>query len=304
MTSVSQAPTHIVLLNCRAGSLSAELEPGIRARFEAHGITPDIRIMERGDDVVATAKQAIERKPRVIVAGGGDGTLNAVAGALLGSGITLGVLPLGTLNHFAKDLGIPLELEGAIDTICEGRAVSVDVGNVNGRVFLNNSSLGLYPLVVRRRDQLIQRLGHPKWPAFFWAAMLVLRRYPFLDVRLTVDGKSLPYRTPLLFVGNNEYVLDGLVLGARKRLDAGCLSVHIVRRVDRLGLAALAIRALFRGLRKAADFETFCATELQVQTRRSSVNVATDGEVTRMESPLLYKTEAGRLSVMAAMDQD
>ena len=298
-----EAPTHVVLLNGGAGSISADVATVIRSRFEAHGIESDIRTVEQGDDMGEATRRAMQGGPQVIVAGGGDGTLNAVAGALIGSGITLGVLPLGTLNHFAKDARIPMDVAAAIDIICTGRIAKVDVGRVNGRVFLNNSSLGLYPQVVQRRDRLVQRLGHPKWPAFVWAATAVLRRYPFVDVRLVVEGKSLAYRTPLLFVGNNEYVLDGLLLGARERLDAGCLSIYIVKPVGRLGLAMLALRALFGGLRSAADFASLCATEIEVTTRRSSLKVAVDGEVVRMQSPLSYQVRPGSLAVMVAADR-
>jgi len=300
---VSAACTHIVLLNGHARAVSYDLAESIRARFDAHGVKSDIRIIGKRDQIDEAVARAVAAQPRVLVAAGGDGTISTVASALLGSEVLLGVLPLGTLNHFAKDLQIPLEVGPAVDTICTGRAKAVDVGWVNGRVFVNNSSLGLYPQVVRRRDELVHRLGRPKWPAFAWAALTVLRRYPFMDVRLTVEGRSATYRSPVVFVGNNQYVYNGLRLGERRRLDEGCLSVHVVRRVGRLGLALLALRALLGGLRDAADFETFCAPELEVITRRKSVSVATDGEVSRMNSPLSYRIRAASLSVIVPSEQ-
>ena len=155
-----------------------------------------------------------------VVAGGGDGTISTVAALLAGTDKALAVLPLGTLNHFAKDLGLPLELEAAARVAATGRVVRVDVGEVNGRVFINNSSIGLYPRLVRRRQQQQDRLGRGKWAAFLFAGLSVLRRYPFLDVRLEADGRTFSRRTPFVFVGNNDYLMDGLQIGARARLDA------------------------------------------------------------------------------------
>src|SRR5476649_731552 len=113
--------------------------------------------------MITAAKRALARGVDAVVAGGGDGTINAVASVLAGSSVALGVLPLGTLNHFAKDLNIPLDLDQAIATIARGTTAQVDVGDVNGRIFVNNSSLGLYPHIVRARDQQQRRLGRGKW---------------------------------------------------------------------------------------------------------------------------------------------
>lgn len=290
---------YVVLLNAAAGAVAGgEREDAIRELFESRGVHANIRTLEKGEDVVAAGMRAVAERPEVVVAGGGDGTLNAIAQSVVGSGVTFGVLPLGTLNHFAKDLGIPIDVRAAVDTICNGHVRRVDVGRVNGRAFLNNSSLGMYPQLVRRRDKLTQRFGRGKWPAAIWAALTVLRRHPFVQVRLTVDGKSLDRRTPLVFIANNSYELEGVHLGARRCLDAGHLSIHIVDRTDRIGLITLAIRAVFGALRQANDFETFCALRVEVHTRRRNVMVATDGEVSLLESPLIYQVEPQALAVL------
>ncbi len=222
---------------------------------------------------------------------------NTVAAAILESDKTLGVLPFGTVNHFAKDLGIPLDLEGAVGTIVAGHAVRVDVGEVNGRIFLNNSSLGLYPRIIRRRDKR-QRLGWGKWPAYVWAAIAVLRRYPFLEIRLSSDGTTLVDRTPFLFVGNNEYNMERLNIGSRACLDKGELSVYATSRTGRLGLIRLALRALLGGLRQDRDLLAFTTTDLWVGTRRKRVRVALDGEVTIMDPPLHFQVRPGALRVL------
>ncbi len=296
--------TCVVLLNAGAGAMATNrAEQEIRARFAAHGVDAEVRRITRGDDISMSAKRAVTENAEVIVAGGGDGTLNAVANAVVGSTATFGVIPLGTLNHFAKDLGIPVDVGAAVDAICTGRVAEVDVGRVNGRVFLNNSSLGLYPEAVRRRDKLTQRLGGGKWPAFVWSAWSVLRRHPFLEVRLTVEDNSRAFHTPLVFIGNNSYELDGLKLGGRNCLDAGHLSIHVVGRTGRLGLVVLALRGLFGRLRRAKDFATFCAPRVEVWMRRSSVMVATDGEVERMQTPLIYTIEPRTLRILVPAER-
>lgn len=288
-----------VLLNARAGVPAPEnLVQDVLRHFSARGVHANVRSLRSGTELVAAARRALATKPDVVVAGGGDGTLGAVAGVLAGSGVPFGVLPLGTLNHFAKDAGIPLDLASAVETVCRGRATPVDVGRVNGHVFLNNSSLGLYPRAVRKRNALRHGLRHGKWPASVWAAAWVLRRFPFMDVRVHVKGEVLERRTPLVFVGNNSYELDGLRLGSRKRLDAGHLSVYIIDRTDRTGLLGLAARVLVGRLRQSGDFEMLCATHIEVKTRKQRVTVATDGEVERLAAPLNYALDKLALRVI------
>jgi diacylglycerol kinase family enzyme len=122
---------------------------------------------------------AVREGANPVVAAGGDGTLNAVTSVLVDGDRTLGVLPIGTLNHLAKDLRIPLDLDGAVQTLLEGVVANVDVAEVNGQIFLNNSGLGLYPKIVRHREKLQDQLGHGKWPAFFgrYSAYCVATRF-------------------------------------------------------------------------------------------------------------------------------
>jgi len=270
----------------------------IRRRFAFHGVAADVRLIDHGRGIASAAARAAADKPQVIVAGGGDGTLNAVAGAIVGRSIGFGVLPLGTLNHFARDAGVPLDLDAAVATICTGDVKEVDIGRVNGRLFLNNSSLGLYPQVVKVREALTERLGHTKWPSFVWAALNVLRRFPFLDVQVRIDGTSAAYRAPVVFIGNNRYELHGIAIGERNCLDAGYLSVDIVSATSRAELIGLAARALLGRLGEATDFISFRTTEVVVHTGRTSVVVAIDGEVRRLHAPLVFGIEPRALRVL------
>ena len=268
-----------VILNARAGSSEAGGAcENLDEVFAASGLEP--RLLKAGPDenIVDLTRRALRERPPMIVAGGGDGTISAVASVLAGTDVALGVLPLGTLNHFARDLGIPAVLEDAVRNLATGRPMQIDVGEVNGRVFINNSSLGLYPQLVHHREQQQQRLGRSKWNAFFRAALLVLRRYPLMTVNVRVEGADLVRRTPLVFIGNNSYQMEGLTIGRREAIDAGILSLYLPRRAGRMGLIRIALRALFGRLRDVDDFDSFQASEFRIETQRNRVRVATDGE--------------------------
>jgi diacylglycerol kinase family enzyme len=287
-----------VIINASSGSqydgaFAADLE----RRFKSAGVEVAIAIVDPAD-VVAEVRRAIGTKPHIIVVGGGDGTLSGAASAFVGTETALGILPLGTLNHFAKDLHIPLDLDGAIQTISGGQTAKIDLGAVNDRLFLNNSSLGLYPKVVAGRDALRQRLGRRKLPALIWAGIAVFRRYPFVSVRIEIDGTELIRRTPFVFVGNNRYEMEGFRIGERLRLDEGVLSLYVANRTGRLGLVRMAMRALVKRLERSEDFDTAAAKNFQVETQHDRLHVANDGELCYLRSPLRYRVISAALSVV------
>jgi len=295
-----------VIINCAAGGApNTEAGRAVEDAFAACDTPARVHLARAGEQLTELARSAVSNGARGVVAGGGDGTVSAVASALVGTDKALGVLPLGTLNHFAKDLRIPLEVEGATRNVCEGREVFVDVGEVTGggegerRVFINNSGLGLYAHIVRRREKLQEREDAGKWTAFARASLAILRRYPFMNVRLNADGKEIMRRTPFVFVGNNEYKVEGARMGGRERLDAGRLSLYVAHRTGRLGLLRLALRALFGRLRQSKDFDALSAEEIWVETRRPKrLYVATDGEVSVMTTPLHYRVLPKALRVI------
>ena len=288
-----------VIINFGAGADGKEaIRDQLIKMFHAGGVDARVSLGHSGKEIVELARRAASSEVKVIVAGGGDGTISSVAAEVIGTKKVLGVLPLGTLNHFAKDLQISLELENAVQTIIAGHEIAVDVGEVNGRIFLNNSSLGLYPNIVHEREQK-QRLGGGKWPAFLWAAVSVFRRYPFLKIRLNVEGEELTLKTPFVFIGNNEYLMETLEIGRRACLDTGRLSMYVTNRMGRLGLIRLALRALFGGLHQETDFLALQAKEIWLGTKHRRLRVALDGEVTVMQPPLHYRIHPRGLRVLA-----
>jgi diacylglycerol kinase family enzyme len=291
----------IMIMNQGAGkSGNGEESPETRIieLFAALGEKPRMVQPKQGEDISSLAREAAKSGEKTIVAAGGDGTVSGVAGELAGTDKILGVLPIGTLNHFAKDLGIPLELEAAVRNVVQGRVMEVDAGEVNGKIFINNSSLGIYPHIVSRREAQQQRLSRGKWPAFFWATVQALRRFPFLDLRIALEGRQINRRTAFLFVGNNEYEIAGFKLGSRACVNAGKLGLYLTHRTGRFGLFRLAFHALFGRVDQAKDFDVFGVTEARIETRKRRLLVARDGEVEWMESPLDYRIRPGALRVL------
>jgi diacylglycerol kinase family enzyme len=286
----------IVIMNRGAGGAD-DPEARIGELFRGHGVEPRF-VHPNGDNLAAIARGAAQSDEPVIVAAGGDGTISGVAAALVGTGKVLGVLPVGTLNHFAKDLGLALDLESAVRTIVEGETATVDTGEVNGRIFINNSSLGIYPRIVARREAQQQRLARGKWLAFFWATLQALRRFPFLDLQIAFEGRQISRRTAFLFVGNNEYQIAGFNLGSRTCVNGGNLGLYLTHRTGRFGLFRLAFHALFGRVDQAKDFDVFCVKEARIETRKRRLLVALDGEIERMETPLNYRILPASLRVL------
>ena len=262
-----------------------------------------IRFAELGENVQDLARSAIAEGASVVVAGGGDGTVNAIASVLAGTDTVLGVLPLGTLNHFAKNLGLPAEIDGALRILAAGKTVSVDVGAVNDRIFVNNSGLGLYPDVVHSRERR-HKQGAIGWTAALGASVKALFRYRLLGIRVVVHGTQLLRRTPSVFVGNNEYSIQGFLEPTRTRLDAGVLCLYIPHPRGRLKFLWFAVRALFGKSHPDSEFDMTLTDALTIESRHHHLRVSLDGEVTLMAPPLKYSSRHNALQVIVPTSRD
>ena len=299
----ANAETDVVafLLNGKAGTCDVGAATDLIEKLGAeHGVAVKVTAFGAGSDLTALAREAVESGAKMVVAGGGDGTINAVASALVETQVALGVLPLGTLNHFAKDLGIPLKLEAAIRNLFDGRTIAVDVGEINGKVFLNNSSLGLYPRIVRQREAH-QKRRLPKWLALLRGLFYVARHHRSVYLRLKIgDEREKFRRTPFIFVGNNRYALAGLSMGKRDTLTGGHLWICKAPDVGSAGLLRLTLRAL-AGRVKDRDLEASEAREAWIDTGSSHAQVATDGEIQPMKGPLHYRIRPEALRVIVPL---
>lgn len=301
-------PKHVVvLLNAGAGSIDNgahdKLRDQLQSAFEKHAIETSLEFAP-GADLEAAALRALERVKRgeldAVAAGGGDGTISAVAGALAGSDVVLGVIPLGTLNHFAKDLKIPLSIDDAVAVIASGAVRQVDVGEVNGKVFINNSSIGVYPYLVLDRERRRRSSGLSKPVAMALAALRALRNLPLRRLLIQAEGWTEPCRSPLIFVGNNDYGLAGTALGARDRLDDGLLSLYVARKQSALALSWLALRTVLGFRTPQRDLRIEQVSTLTISSHhKHRLLVAYDGEIEIMALPLVYRSRPGALRVFA-----
>jgi YegS/Rv2252/BmrU family lipid kinase len=285
-----------ILINRGGGSVGERRL--IEEALASAGIGADIQWLE-GADLPKAAKAAAMGGAKLVIAGGGDGTISCVAGALAGTRTKLGVLPLGTLNHFARDLGIPTKLEDAAKLLATGKARAVDVADVNGRVFVNNSAVGLYPLMVLDREAQQSQLGRSKRWAMAIAAARTLFRFSSRRLTLTVNDRTAVVDTPLLFVGNNAYKMDLPGAGTRAEMDRGELFVLVLRSKSRLGFCVASVRALFGRSRRDDVVRIEGVETLKVGSSRHHLAVSLDGETMHMKPPLEYRIRPKALNVVA-----
>ena len=289
-----------VLLNRGGGAVAADagIADKVKAALTEAGVEAEVELID-GGDYEERCRAIAERGGPLVIVGGGDGTISAAASALAGTETALGILPLGTLNHFARDLAIPIDLAEAAALIAANKERRVDVAEMNGRIFINNSAIGLYPLMVLDRDLQRQRLGRSKRLAMIVASLRTLARFHHQRLSLTVNDERERVDTPLLFVGNNDYRVDIGGPGQRESLEDGHLCVMVMRKKTRAGFIAASIRALFNRAR-ADDMERIGGVEqLRVSSHRSQLPVSLDGEVVRAEPPLDYTIRKQALKMIA-----
>jgi len=292
------------LLNASAGAIERQgagtLRDILASAFEKHGIVAVLEFLP-GSELRSAAERArqqvIDRKLDAIVVGGGDGSVRTVASVLAGSDIPLGIIPLGTLNHFARDLRVSFIVERAVAIIAAGEERAVDVGEVNDVIFVNNSSIGFYPYLVLERERRRRRKRLSKWIAMMFAMPRVLRNLPLFRLTIVVEGNVEPCRSPCVLVGNNEYLTTLPAFGTRERLDTGELCLYVAKTQSRLSMFWLACRCILGLVRQQRDLRIFKGTTADISARRSRLLVAFDGEVATMRSPLHFKIRPRALRV-------
>lgn len=238
----------------------------------------------------------------ILVAAGGDGTINTVAHQAVLAGCTFGVLPQGTFNYFGRTHGIPEDLTEAVYALLRARVRPVQVGLLNNKIFLVNASVGLYPKLLEEREHDKRQYGRSRVVAFFSAIKMALRPHRHLRITLELDGKERRLRTTTLFVGNNRLQLEQVGMdGLTDAVEEGQLVAIAPRPMGKLGLLGLLVRGLL-GRLKDADVEAFAFKRLTVRTPavygRKRMKVAADGEVTQMPMPLEFRVLEGRLALM------
>lgn len=277
----------------RAAALVA-IEEGLRAAGRAYQVVK----VARGRDLPAAAQRAAAMAASaggILAAAGGDGTLSEVAQAAFAADLPFGVIPLGTFNYFARDNAIPLEPAGAAALLAQGTQRPVQVGLVNGRVFLVNASLGFYPRLLEDREAFKRQYGRTRWVALIAALWtIVTRAQPMLVLRMAEGGEVRTARASTLFVGNNPLQLARLGMREARAVEAGRLAAIHVRPTGAWGLLDLLLYGAVGRLGQAQGVDAFSFRRMEVaplheRARPTTVKVATDGETRRVQLPLVFE---------------
>ena len=262
----------------------------------------ELRQSRKGSDLPALARQVAGEGFDLIIAAGGDGTQSAVAGALTGSGVAMGVLPGGTFNYFARDLGVGETIEDALDTLLDARVDEVDVGEVNDLIFLNNVSLGAYPQILKTREGIYKRWGRSRVAAY-WSVIVALRRLRRpMQLVARVNGDVQRFESALVFVARSAYQMESFGLEGADAIRRGKFAVLIAKARQPLPLMRSALRLAFGHSAKDSDFDLILSDHLQIETPKRRQLVAHDGEKTVLFSPFRLQVRHGGLRVLVPAD--
>lgn len=301
---MSEQGTWFIVLNERSGSVAGdERAAAIQAALGEAGRPFELLRAGSPAELAAAARRAValaQAHQGVVVAAGGDGTINTVAQAALGAGRPFGVLPQGTFNFTGRAHGLPSEPGAAVRSLLDATPVPVQVGVVNGRIFLVNASLGLYPRLVEDRERFKSRLGRSRIVAALAGLATLLRHAGELRLSVEVEGQPQPLRTPTLVVANNLLQLEELGLPEAEAVRTGQLAGFAVKPIGTWGLLWLAIRGALGRLGDAEEMHRFSFGRMVVRLRRSwrRVKVAVDGEVVWLTPPLVFTVAEQRLELL------
>lgn len=288
-----------VILNIGSGKRRGEaLAEELQRQFDRYPGRFDLKRVEPGMDIAAEARRAVEAGFATVVACGGDGTISGVAQGVAGTEARMGVLSFGTFNYFARALDLPESTEDKVRVLVEGEPRAINIGAVNGRVFLNNASLGAYARILERREKIYDRFGRSRIAAF-WSVFSTLadNRAPMV-LRVTVDGERRRARTPLVFVASNAYQLEQFGLAGADCVRAGEFALFLAPDGRPRDLMTFALKLGLRSLKPERDFELICGREIVVETDKPRRLVALDGERSRMDAPFRFEMRRSGLTVL------
>ncbi|WP_245758932.1 diacylglycerol/lipid kinase family protein [Tropicimonas isoalkanivorans] len=252
-----------------------------------------------GCNIEDVVQRAIDDGARTIISGGGDGTAMAVAGAMVGRDCPFAALPLGTFNFFSRGLGFPEDPAEAAQAVLDGKPSTIRVGMVNGQVFLNNASIGIYPAILKQREQVYARYGRRRAMAMWSVARTFWRFQRPMRLTLTADdGEPITRRTPLVFVSRSAYQLDRLGLKGGDAIADDAFAVLIGRAETRLDLFRIALRLVTQTAQEGRDYEFLAPKELTVDVHRRRSLLAYDGEKKRVPSPFHFRLAEKPLTVL------
>lgn len=290
--------TSLLIYNDSAGLTDrmGEIEAGVRL-LEEDGATVLKQPVQAIGSKEAFLKFILDNHIATVISAGGDGTLNTVANLIVDTDVRLAIIPGGTFNHFAKHIGIPPLVIDAFKTIIDGETVRIDTAEVNGRVFVNFSSVGFYVDAIKRRIEY-QKRGWKKFRALVPAIMKALLSYKLYELSVQARERGITKHTPLVFIGNNEFVFSGPdFLFDRESFISGRLHVSFFPSIGRLRLLKT-VATIFLKKPFERTFSTILIDTLKVASKSKKVSVSLDGEIVDIDSPLTYRTKPRSLSVI------
>lgn len=287
-------PAGRLYLNPRAGSFSADDEAELRARATEAGL--EVVSVRPGVDVVESVRSALAAGERTFVVAGGDGSIHHVAQALIATEGVLGIVPIGTVNHMARDLGVPLDWREAMTIAVSGQVRQIDTGRVNGIHFLNSVMVGIYPTITEYRERF--RSTHSKWRAYARGVRLAMRQFRHVTLVLEMPNRVETIRTQLFVVSINAYDLTQAGLAAPKTaLDDGRLTIYSFGFMSRTAFIRAAAK-FFRGrLGEVEGFRQIRTERLRIDTPRPKLRVSIDGELRDLVPPLQIQAVPASLLV-------
>lgn len=293
----------IIVMNKGSGRKDAEQEQAtIKGVLSAADRKCEFLLVDKGSELISTAQRAVEiarAQGGIVVAAGGDGTLNAVAGVVLGTGLPFGILPQGTFNYFGRAHGISQDTATAARCLLDARIKPVQVGMVNERIFLVNASFGLYPRLLEDREAYKQRYGRSRWVALWSALMTLMHAHRQLRVQLEFGDDVRTMKTPTIVVDNNILQLQHMGVDEADEVKRDHLVAMTSKPVGTAALYGILIRGLLSRLAAAENVITFSFTRMTVRLgSRKRIKVATDGEIFQLNTPLQFKVAEHKLPLL------
>ena len=288
-----------LVLNAASGRKDAlAKERVIRAQLEPMVASFTVHAARKGSAIVGVTREAVLQGADIVAALGGDGTQSAVAGVLAGRDVAMAVLPGGTFNYFARGLGVGDTLETALQTLQTGQVITIDLGEVNGRIFLNNASFGIYPEILERREAIYRQWGRSRLAAY-WSVFLTLRDIrDSMHLTLTAGCETRHYHTPLAFVARSPYQLEALGLDGAEAVRSGHFALFLAKGKRPAELMIASLRLALGKVARGQDFDLVIADALTIDTRHPTRLVAFDGEKARLTGPFHLQIYRDALSVI------
>ncbi len=251
----------------------------------------------KNDEYEVMQEKQFEGDIKIFIAGG-DGTISKVINKVVDFGLPVGILPLGTFNNFSKSIKLPQDADAAVDELFAGKIIEIDLGKVNDKIFINNSSVGAYTKIVSIREESQVNFNLNKPAAMFLSLVKTTFLFPLIKVSLMSDNIQKKVKTPAVMISNNMYKFGLDTIGERESLTEGLLYLHVIKCKTRLCVMKVFLKGLFNMLDEEKDFELISSTEVELKVHKKEIDVSADGEIYKMKPPLKYQTLPKKLKII------